>query len=290
MRKNDWRFIQSLLFIVVSALLLLSCSLTNNDDKEPLTASRDAAECIASSVGLNTGGALDQISDVATMCAPNGLKELENKYGKTYFVMTKSYDENTGIWSIHIERERGVTGYIPYAHFTRDYRVRFLNVLNQPQHYYIVDPDTARTVEFHIIRGTGRHQTRRISQQLDSLSASFTITNAHQANVTVNGTYYRAARDTIRGYNRTRISQNVLQLAFHDVVVPRNTGNNFCHGISGNVTGSFDADITFISGTAYAENHIHRDISIDFGSGKGNISFLTGKIYKADLYTGEVLD
>jgi hypothetical protein len=257
-----------------------------------LTPDRDVAETLAGSIAMSTGGALDQLSDLCDLLYTPSTEALEGKYPKTHYFMNKTFNSINGTWTIHLERERGNPGETPYAVMTRDYTLQYLDSAGIPQQYYITTDDTARTVNFSIKGGTGQHVTRRISQQLNAISGSWTVTNAHLPLVTINGSYTRAAVDTITGWNRTRISDHTLNLTFTDIVAPRGYQSAypyFYQAVSGNMSGTFDADITFIQGDAYNETSVHRSFSIDFGNGSGDIQ-IGSEHYRANLYSGEILD
>jgi hypothetical protein len=274
--------------LLISILLLLSLGLSSCKEKVKditLTPDRDAAETTGGALAIGTGGAIDQISDLCEFLSVDATKAKSDRWVS----MNKSYDSLSGYWTIHLERLRGLEGVIPFAHTHRLYTMQYLNANGDFQKYYKTGVDTARTVHFNVKRGWGVHQTRRISQQLDSLAAEWTVTDAHLPNVTINGTYYRAAVDTISGFNRLRTSNHQLNLNFSDVVVPRGSQPNLYAAISGHVTGSFHAVVTFLSGSAYSETTIDRTIDVTMGGGRGNLT-IGNKAYVTDLYTGEVLN
>ena len=278
--------------VVIMGLIILG-AVSGCDDKttNPVldyTASDDAAEVIAGNIAYQTGGTVDQMADLCLFATPDGLTRIEEKYPNTYFIFQKIYNPDSQEWEIHIERERGIAGYVPYAFYSRDYRLQFLNAQGFPQQYYIAGGDTARTISFDVLEGSGIHKTHRISQQLNELTAQWTVSNAHQDNVTINGNYYRAAVDTISVFNRMRSSDHNLQLNIVDVVVPRDGDTLMVDAISGNISGHFHADIVFISGANYSENTVDRDINITFGGGRANIA-LAGRNYMADLMSGELI-
>lgn len=278
-----------LVTFTISLLFVTGCEKANPDK---LTADRDAAETTAGAIGLNTGGALDQISDLCDFLVPDLTQALDKHFPKTYFILNKAYNVGTGTWTIHIERERGIAGDTPYAYINRDYTLQFLNAGGFPQQLYVTGIDTARTVHFNVTQGSGTHRTRRISQQLDSLYAAWTITEAHLPIVTINGVYARAAVDTISGWDKLRTSNHKLQLTFSDITAPRGgqpAYPYFYQAVSGNIYGTFDADITFLSGSAYSEANVHRAINITLGEGKGIIE--TGiSTFKAGLASGELVN
>jgi len=289
MNKKLIIWITMLLGAGVLLIALTACGENTTEVSDSPTIAKDAAETIAASLAYDTGGTIDQLIDLNTFATADGFDGMKDKYPSTYFTIDRTYDPVEGQWSIHIERERGINGQIPYAFVSRDYLLQYLNVDNLPQQHYVTSSDTARTINFQVVQGQGRHQTRRLSQQLNQLNANWTLTNAHQDIVTVNGTYYRAAVDTIRTFMRVRTSDHNLQLNIADLTLPRGSAPALVNAITGTITGHFHADITFTSGTSYTENVIDRDINIVIGSGRATIG-LGGESYQGDLITGELLD
>jgi hypothetical protein len=227
--------------------------------------------------------------DLSAFATVNGMDELDAKYPDTHFDISKTYDPENGEWSIHIERERGSIDSIPYAFISRDYTLKYMNSLDQPQQYYVVDADTARTIQFNVIQGTGEHKTRRLSQQLNELNAEWIVTNANQDYLIIDGNYNRAAIDTIRTWNRTRTSDHNLQLNISDMSVPRGGQPSLLNAISGHITGHFHAEMTFTHGESYNEHIIDRDIDIVIGSGRAEIE-IGPESFTADMESGELIE
>jgi hypothetical protein len=280
--------------ILLSLIILLSFSACSEKEEEKvLTPDRDAAETISAALAIHPSGALDQLNDLCEILDVSDTSKVETyftqKYASRSVTVNKTYDEFTGYWTITVEKVRGDSLSIPFAHSKRIYKMQFLNANGAFQRHYITELDTARTVHFDIKHGEGTFKTRRITQELDSLSGSWIVTNAHKPMVTINGTYYKEATDTIRGWSRVRTSDHELELTFTNIVAPRGYSTSFYHAVSGTITGTFDALVTFISGTAYSETTIHRDINITLGSGRGIINTGT-KQFTADLYLGELID
>lgn len=278
--------------LLSGALMLFSfgaCGKNSTEISQNPSIEKDAAETITADLAYDTGGTLDQLIDLSTLATAGGFEGLKGRYPDKHFSIQKTYDPVLGQWTIHIERERGILGQIPYAFISRDYLLQYLDAEGMPQQYYITAADTARTINFQVLGGQGRHQTRRLSQQLNQLNANWVLTNANQSVVTVNGTYYRAAVDTIRTYMRVRTSDHNLQLNITDLTLPRGSSPTLVNAISGVITGHFHADITFTNGSSYSENVIDRDINIVIGSGQASISLGSGT-YLGDIVSGELVD
>lgn len=287
-------FLTISLHLTLMLLLLLVTACDDKKTEKKLTADRDVAETTAGAISYSTGGAIDQIADLCELLDLRDTTKVEQVILKDYpsrsVTVNKTYNEEQGFWTINVEKIRGDSLSIPYAHIYRKYTLKFLNEAGEAQRHYITEADTARTVKFAIKSGSGEFETRRISQQLDTLFSDWTITDANEPIVTINGTYYRAAVDKITGFNKERTSDHWLDLEFHDIHAPRGMQSNFYAAISGLISGHFHADITFQSAAAYTETSIDRNIEILLGGGNGQITWHTTAHYDADLYTGEVLD
>lgn len=288
MKQSKKIFVSAL---IGAALLLIisACGKNSTNPSDNPSITQDAAESIAGNLAYTTGGMLDQLMDLSSFATVDGMNRVEEKYPGDHFVFTREYDQLTGEWTIHIERERGTAGQIPYAFVSRDYTLKYLNALGQAQQYYVSGADTARTIHFNVLQGAGRHVTRRLSQQLNELNANWTVTNAHQDIITVNGDYYRAAVDTIRTFFRVRTSDHDLELTVNDLVMPRGSDPALINAISGHVSGHFHADITFTSGDSYSEHTIDRDFDIIIGGGRAEIE-IGDADFIADILTGELVE
>lgn len=283
-----------LLLPALAALALVACQ---NDDpvssNDSLNATEDAAESIASAVGADNGGATDQLSDVIELAGASGLQKpaevLLGKYSEpnTIASIDTSYDPVTGTWTLRLERERGNPNGIPYAEISRTYTYQFLNKTGQPQKYWKTGADTAYTIKFNIVEGTGTHRTRRLSQQLTGLSGSFTATGVNTRLVTINGTYFRSAVDTVTTRNAVRTLDHALNLTFINVQGPRGSRLELSRKISGTVSGTYTAKVTFQRGESYGEKTINRSFTINLGGGSANLN-ISGKNFEADLTSGEL--
>lgn len=284
----------SLLVPALAALALAACQNDNPmSSNDSLNATEDAAESIASAVGADNGGATDQLSDVIELAGASGLQKpaevLLGKYSEpnTIASIDTSYDPVTGTWTLRLERERGNPNGIPYAEISRTYTYQFLNKNGQPQKYWKTGADTAYTIKFNIVEGTGTHRTRRLSQELTGLSGSFTATGVNTRLVTINGTYFRSAVDTLTTRNAVRTLDHALNLTFTNVQGPRGSRLELSRKISGTVSGTYTAKVTFQRGESYGEKTINRSFTINLGGGNANLN-ISGKNFEADLTSGEL--
>ncbi len=249
------------------------------------TADADAAGIVAADIANDNGGMTDQIADLSA--AVGGLDADKALPGPRFHDAV--YDELTGTWTLTVERERGDSEGTPYAAITRVYTLRFLDAVGQPQQFRVVGGDTARTVEFNIVSGTGTHRTRHFEQNLDALSAAFVVTGVNTDLLTVNGAYSRDASNRFETPRFVRTLAGEFDAQLIDVTVPRGAGHDFSQAVSGTMTGTYVADITVERGEDYSERHIERSFTITFGEGEASIN-LNGHHYGAHMNTGELND
>ena len=262
-------------------------SVVNNTETAGLSATEDAAESVASAVGEDNGGVVDQVGDLLESAQTEGFSALSKSSG------TESkeavYDSINGIWTITLFRERGNPAGPYYAKFERIYNVQLLNQDGNPQKHYITNGDTAYTITFDIVSGTGYHKTRRLTHELKDLAGSLVATNTNTRLVTVNGTYSRAATDTVTTKNAERTLDYKLDLVLTDVTGPRGSRRDLSKKISGEITGNYSAFVTFTRGDAYLEKEIERSIHIVFGGdGNANIA-VNGEKFSGDVASGELV-
>lgn len=281
-----------LTILLLAALGLLALAGCSNDDTvapaaTTATAELDAAAAVASDLGADDGGLVDQVNDAVSFAGGVDLVAKAECEG----LGQADYDSTTGTWTITVSRERGEVGSVPYASFTRVFTVRYLDADGVPQMHYLQDGVAASTIEFAILSGTGTHITRRLEQNLLSLEAAFTVTDADQDTVTINGTYARSAGTVLTNPVFVRTHDSTLQLALIDVMAPRTFDRDLSLAISGTVTGVYDATITVTRGDDYTERSIHREFTVDLADGEGTMTMAQShNRYRARLRTGELIE
>lgn len=281
------------LFVLVltfAMLLLVGC---NKDSLDPaadetatLTASDDAAESVAGNISEDTGGLTDQMGDLLSLAGNNGFAKL-GQDGDVEEI-SREYDPITGTWTIIIERERSNPAGTHSASIYREYTLQFLNADGEPQQFWLTNGDTARTIQFDIVAGSGEHHTPRIDHYLTGLSGSFTATNVHTELITINGSYFRSGVDTLTTNRLQRTMDHSLDLTVTDLTGPRGIRpRNLSEALSGTISGTYHAFITWTRGEAYRETEINRSFTIVIGDGTAEID-LGGKRYRSNLQTGDI--
>jgi hypothetical protein len=244
------------------------------------TALDDAAASVANAIGMNNGGALDQIGDVITIASAAGMQNEEGailgKYASdsSYSSVTKTYDPVSGWWTLTLSRQR--SGDFGYAQMYREYQYQFLNSGGNFQQYWLTGTDTAYSIHFKIVSGTGELHTLRLDHHLVSLSGEWMVTGTNTNTITVNTynsvAYTRVGSDTITTENAVRTLNHTLTLSFIDVTGPRYSRLQFGAKVSGTITGTYHAQITFTRGLLYSEKTIDKTFTITLGGdGYGDI-------------------
>jgi len=290
--KTLWNRAAGLPLIVALVVFAVGCEKTTGPTAD--NATQDAAESIASAIGEDNGGVLDQLGDLALVCSQNGLQALsmssrgDGSLAKGLGTAdTLFYDNATGYWTIEISRERTQLFGLYYANFSRTYQVQFRNAAGQPQQFYIAGPDTARSVNFRILGGTGYARSPRWNHNLGEILADWTVTNAHTNILTVNGTYSRSAVDTLLTYNGVRAADHSLEMTMSEITGPRGSRNNISVATSGELSGTYAGTVTFISGESYGERNFTRTFTVTFNNGTATIT-VNGRTFTSDLKTGVV--
>jgi hypothetical protein len=284
--KHLW--IISTISIISLLIFTMGCEKKNATEvtfSDDSISNEEIALSVAASIGENTGGALDQFGDALDQTGSENMNTLW-KVSDTENIAshTAAYDSVRQMWIIHVVRERGNPSGPHYAYFERTYNLQFLDSNGDPQRRMIVDGDTACSVIFKIIDGDGRHTTPRLSQELKAISGNWLLTNTNLEMVTMNGSYYRAAVDTIFIPRGSRISDHTLNLTFTDVVGPRGTRRDLSQEVSGIVSGTYTATVTIIKCSTTIIREIQRNIYIVLGSGELNIQ-VNGEQFRFDPET-----
>ncbi len=277
--------------LAIAGLVFAGCESTN----EPATTSQlddDVATAVAGAVAEDGGGAADQINDAASLASPGGLQPSVALMGAGYGIdggaaIDTTYDAVTGWWTAKISRTRLAVGGA-YASFVyREYQYQFLNANGLPQRRYIVNGDTARTITFKILRGVGYHRTPRRTHRLDSLSGNWVVTNAHLATVTISGstdTYFRHGIDTLVTREATRTHDNTLRITNLQVTRTRPTPGT-TPTVTGTMSGTYQATITFLRGEVYRERSVNRDFTVTYTGDETRVG-VGGRTFRFDRRYG----
>ena len=284
-------------FVLVLALLLITgcekSDVTAPENNLPGTSevdNEDVAKSIAVMVCENSGGVLDRVGDVSILAAPEGPDMLSKAVDiQGICEHTATYDSVTQTWTIDIFRERGTPADSIYAKFERTFTLQIMNKYGLPQQFWITEGDTAYSFDFNIIGGTGIHIRPHLHHELQSVSGGWLGTGVNTDLITINGTYHRAAIDTITGERATRISDHGVDLSLNNVTGPRGSRRNLSEKVSGSITGLFTATVTIIKGNITIIREIEREINIQLGNSQMAIQ-VDGEQFTADPMTGDLIN
>ena len=268
------------------------------------TATQDALYSVSANVAVNNGGVLEDMSDVLKTESVTGIIDEDDDnmmyFGHNHTGVTKQYDSISGWWTVTVTRHRGTLPGFYYADYTRVYQYQFLNKDDQFQKFYIVPVgttfDTAYTVNHKIVSGTGILKTPKVSHRLISLSGVWTVTGANIPIVTLNSTepYIRTVSDTVSRNGVVRTLNGTLTLNFINIKGPRGSGLNWHRKLSGTISGTYHAVVTFRKGTTYTETTIDRIINITLGGQQipiriKGLTETTSTMFYIDAETGDLI-
>ncbi|GIV61950.1 MAG: hypothetical protein KatS3mg044_0816 [Rhodothermaceae bacterium] len=264
------------------ALLLAGCDATNPDDLEVTdsTVNEDVAASVATLVADASGGMLDQVGDLAELTSASGLWAA-GKDG-----VERVYNEATGTWTVTVDRERSNPPGTVQMSVHRVYTVQFLNAEGLPQKYYITEGDTARTLNFQIVEGSGTFQTPRVTAERTDISGGFVATNIHTEQVTLNGDYSRSGTHRIETNAVNRVLEYSFSVQVFDLVGPRGSRLNLAQKVSGVLEGQFTGTLTLENPAGSRVVNISRDVRVEIADGVMTI-YINGERYVADPSTAD---
>lgn len=269
------------------ALAVSGCDNANPVVEAGISSTEDAAVSIANALSLEGGGALDVIAAAAEVAV-----DVQNAHGgdsdDSGCVREGSYDETSFTWTHFIECERGRPDGLFYALFSRTATFQFLDG-DMPVQF----PENADAVNFDIVDGEGIRIAPGFTHKLLDIGADLHVADIHGELLTVNGTYDRAATDTLYTRNSERTLVYELSMTLFDLQAPPGDRHHWREAVSGTIEGTFHAVITFTRGDAYTETEITKTFTIVFGDGDGDIrdALITvdGRTFRANVETGQVL-
>lgn len=316
------KFLFSLFSLLLIGTLFLSTGCKDDNAVTPISdnlASQDAAAVIAGEVGTESGGVNDMLSDMTDFRSSplfaneDGGAAILNEMGTgRYGTYTRTYNPDTQTWTVVVEAS--FQNPVRSGSWRREYQY-FFSKNGVKQQFFITSGVMADRINFQIVESgcSGQFTNPRVSHQLTALRGSVvadvSVSNGDTL-LTVNSVQprYRAAIDSIRIRGGLRTSDHNLTLTLTNVVVPtrldQRLPEQFIGGrrfrnvrpISGTISGTYNAFITFQRGDVYNEREVTRSFTIDFGASAGesveveitgvSAPKFTGRI---NLQTGELL-
>ena len=276
--------------VALGIFLFVGCS--DNKTTAPVTTvptvEGDITEIVVTGIAADDGGALDQFIDISALADGNDSLSVA-KVAVDGGTVVREYDSLTAQWQVQLTRQRGDSGGPFYAQVSRTYRYQYRNKDGVPQARWLVGADTAYSMGFSIMEGDGECRTLRFSHRLTALNGEFEVTGVNTDTLTINGSYSRSGVDTLKTFQSRRMIEHQLTLQFSNVRCLRGNPVDFCNRVSGEVSGQYAATVTFMSGFAYGETNITRNMNIIMGEGRAIVA-IGDKIFEGDLATGELTE
>lgn len=286
--------------LMIAGLLLSGCDKSTEPVTDNSILYEDAAESISAAVGDESGGATESFADVMIAGADGSLGSAMPVMEGTDLVSAGMpvYDSLTGWWSVSVNRSKDNS--LVKRSITREYRYQFQKN-GTFQKRFITGTDTATTLKFRIVSGTGYFVGPRVSHALTQLKGAWTSSNINKDTVTItlDSAYVRSGTDTITTRNMVRTHTSTLTITALNLKAPRYRAawttlqaaawrNNFPNAISGTISGHYTAAITFQRGDLYKERNIDRDFTITVGGGNGSLNINGNKgAFNVDMQYGQ---
>lgn len=288
------------LAVIASGMILAGCNKDNPVDSAASTAVYDdAAYSISGAVGDQSGGATESFGDLLTLQSQGTLNEVspsaDGGFEKTS-ADSGTYDQSTGWWTVSISKS--FSGSRVTSSITRTYQYRFWKNDAEHQPFYVTNGDTAVTMEFKILSGTGSFETQRVSHHLSQIQGAWLAThiNTDTVTITLEENYIRKAVDTVTTPRATRIFDHTLTLTSVNVTTLRfkptvlhpfsQWRDHLADAVSGTISGQITATTTIIKGTNDHVKSIDKQFTITVGGGEGSIS-MNGAKYDCNLKYGD---
>jgi hypothetical protein len=281
--------------IVIGAIFFAGCEKNSVAADDSSILYEDAAESISAAMGDQSGGAMESFADVSAVAGETTVNRAFTKSTGESSVMTVAsppvYDAATGWWSVTIDRSR--TGMFVNASVQRVYQYQFQKN-GVPQQNRITGADTANTLKFKIVSGSGFFRSQRVHHNLTQLKGAWTAIKIDKDTVVLNSdeTFVRSGVDSIITRNMIRTFTHTTTMEFVNVKGLRykpsivNWRDSFSQAVSGTVNGTFNATITFERGTAYKERTINKTFTVILGTGEGSLTLNGGGKFGMDLHDG----
>jgi len=247
------------------------------------TAEKDVFESVITAIAEDNGGVVDQADDLAAIAG--GIDSLSAFAKPIAGIGVPVYDSATCTWQVQIMRQRGAPSEPFHATYTRTYRYQYRNQFGEPQAQRLVGSDTAYSVHFEIVEGNGSCHTTRLSQRVMSMNGTLLATGVNTDTIVISGTCTRSGVDTLTSYQSVRTLEYQLELSLTNVRCLRGQSEDISQQIRGDLSGSYIANVAFMSGYTYGETNISRTMEIAMGDGRAILSIGDGT-YSGDLATG----
>jgi hypothetical protein len=241
---------------LVLLLVLTGCDSTGPSSDAPEVSADETAEMIAVTLAEENGGTADDVAS-ADLYATNlqtGSKAISRSYSRDC-----SYSDADQLWSCDVSASR--TSNRIDASFSRSVEVQFLDASGQPQRNYTEDGETAASLVYTILDGSGSFESPRMSTEhtipaSGNDASSWTIDGPGSGVLTINGAGSRETSATRTGRRGSRVRSATLTSQVSDVLLERGSGIQ-----GGTIAGTYDAEIVL---TNDAGEEFSRSISVEY--------------------------
>jgi hypothetical protein len=170
--------------VVIAGIFLAGCDKSTEPATDSSVLYEDAAEAISAAVGDESGGATESFADVMIAGGQGsfGTAAPVMDGGDLVTAATPVYDSTTGWWSVSVNRS--MDNALVQRSITREYRYQFQKN-GTVQRNFITAGDTATTLKFRIVSGTGMLKNQRVSHTLTQLKGAWTSSNLNKDTVTI---------------------------------------------------------------------------------------------------------
>jgi hypothetical protein len=247
------------------------------------TADSDVFETVIAAIGEDNGGVVDLAGDMAA--AADDIDSFPVSAKIIAGVGVPAFDSVTGTWQVQITRQKGNPAEPSHATYMRTYRYQYRNQSGETLQHRVNGADTAYSIHFEVMEGSGTGHTSRIAQQIMSMVGTLEATGVNTDTIVINGTCTRTGVDTLLSYQSVRTLEYQLELTFANVRCLRAQTQDISQQIKGDLNGSFMANVSFMSGYTYGETNIVRTMAVVIGVGHATVSIGDGT-YTGDLATG----
>ncbi len=276
---------------------------TGPDLTAGITSNQDAAQSLANAVGEDNGGVADQMGDIADATGSTGISANVGSYWNEAGLLkaattsgdtiVKTFNSADTSWTVYVSRSRvGLLG--RQAGFTRTYYIKFIdqNGVALPRYATTSPVDTASTILFKVLNGSGYTITRFVSTHLLSISANYVVTGANTSAITVNGSFTRTGTDTMITLTGERVLNHTLTATLDNVTGPRAprylSSTRVPRATSGRITGTYSATVSVVRGDSYTERSFSKTFEITFNSDGSASIVVNGSQYTCNTTYGEL--
>ncbi len=275
-----------LLLLIIGMFITGGCS--DDEAVAPQTiavpmADEDVFETVIAAIGEDNGGIVDLAGDIAA--AADDVDSFAVSAKRVAGVGVPAYDSVTKTWQVQVMRRNGSVSEPFHATYMRTFRYQYRNQLGESLQHRIVGSDTAYSIHFQIMEGSGTGHTNRLAQQVMSMTGTLDATGINADTIAINGTCTRSGLDTLFTHQSVRTLEYQLELTFANVQCLRGEAQEAASHVRGELGGAFMANVSFMSGSTYGETAITGTLAVVMGDGLATVS-IGDRTYTGDLATG----